>query len=98
MKHRESHPDPVDGCFGCKLLAVQLGIVSPTTIKERDLSKDMGAYKHLRRDGLQPKQIDGCAELESRATDRFEVELGHLIPDKDKPAVREGLQAAKEMA
>ena len=65
---------------------------------EAQWGQDMPAYKRLRANGLQPKNIDGCAELEKRATDRFEVEMGHLFSEKEKPAIREGMQVAKEMA
>lgn len=41
--------------------------------------RDMEAYKRLRDQGLQPKRIDGSARLEAKASDRFEVEMGHLV-------------------
>lgn len=41
---------------------------------EERWEKDIPAYKRLRRDGLQPKKIDGCADLESRASAPHQVE------------------------
>jgi hypothetical protein len=38
--------------------------------------KDMPAYKRLRADGLQPKQIDGCANIEKKAKESWQVETG----------------------
>lgn len=54
------------------------GAVAVTEAKERDLHRDRDAYKRLRSDGLQPPQIDGCAQLEKRATTPTEVESGQL--------------------
>lgn len=36
----------------------------------------MPAYKRLRADGLQPKRIDGCAEIEKKAKESWQVETG----------------------
>lgn len=41
--------------------------------------RDMESYKRLRDQGLQPKRIDGSARLEAKASDRFEIEMGHLV-------------------
>lgn len=45
---------------------------------ERNWKKDMPAYKRLRADGLQPKRIDGAAEVERRARESWQVETGIL--------------------
>ena len=37
-------------------------------------SKDGDAYKRLRKEGLQPERINGCAALETVADTKFEVE------------------------
>lgn len=77
----------VEGCFGCKIASV--GVASsacPTrgggarvaTIARKDkvLEKDLDAYKRLRNEGLQPKAIDGSAEVEKRANYKWQVETG----------------------
>lgn len=84
MKHAETHPTlDVEGCFGCKIASTSFGANSTTTrgaaVAEtnrtaRNWDKDMPAYKRLRKNGLQPKQIDGSAELEKKATERWQVE------------------------
>lgn len=50
--------------------------------KDRQLDKDRGAYKRLRRDGTQPPQINGSAALETRAEVRDQVDTGfvHIKP------------------
>lgn len=57
----------------------------------RQWTKDREAYKRLRDQGLQPKHIDGSARLEATASDRFEIEMGHLV---EKPSDRRALQEA----
>ena len=88
MKHAETHPTlDVEGCFGCKVASTSFGsnssttrgaIVAQTERTARNWDKDMPAYKRLRKNGLQPKQIDGSAELEKRAETKVEVETGRL--------------------
>ena len=84
MKHAEKHPGlDVEGCFGCKVAGVRMGVnsttsrgarVAETTRMERGWHKDMPAYKRLRQQGYQPKQIDGAAKLEATASTVAEVE------------------------
>jgi hypothetical protein len=101
MKHREIHPTDVPGCFACHLANVQFAKPSfsslNTTLTERRWEKDMPAYKRLRQNGLQPKGIDGSAQLETRANDRLEVEMGHLLNKGELARAREGMAMAREM-
>jgi predicted nucleic acid-binding Zn ribbon protein len=59
-------------------------------------SKDMPAYKRLRRDGMQPPAIDGAARVETLASNEFEVRDGakKKIPEE---RMREGMAQAKEI-
>lgn len=86
MKHRETHPDlNVEGCFGCRVSNIMTSTNSTTSRgkeiaainkTERQWNVDMPAYKRLRREGLQPKRIDGAAEVEKKAEHKFQVETG----------------------
>ena len=88
MKHRETHPNlDVEGCFGCRVAGVRMGTnstmsrgakVSEIKQTERNWNKDMPAYKRLRANGLQPKKIDGAAEVEKKAQESWQVETGIL--------------------
>lgn len=73
------------GCcesYKAHLKAIAIGnFPSPTTLTERKWDKDMRAYKNLRRDGLQPKQIDGSYIVERNAKTKQEVELGRPVSD-----------------
>ena len=77
-------PGQVRGCFGQKSRTVSVrGEVTATFIeKDRTLSKDLAAYKRLRRDGVQPTQIDGSAQAEK---------LGqrHVIEGRPDPRIVE---------
>ncbi len=92
IKHQETHPNlDVEGCFGCRTAGIQFGAASmPTRAgtarsaviekKDRVLDKDLDAYKRLRRDGVQPRKIDGCANAEKRAEEKWQIETG-LLPN-----------------
>lgn len=84
MKHMETHPNlDVEGCFGCKVAGVRMGSNSTTTrgktvadinATERGWKKDLPAYRRLRQQGFQPKQVDGAARLEATATTAAQIE------------------------
>jgi len=84
MKHRETHPNlDVEGCFGCRVAGVSFGtnesttrgaVVKAISEREKGWNRDMPAYKRLREQGLQPRQIDGAALLESSATEKWQIE------------------------
>lgn len=106
MSHREFHPVPVDSCFGCKVLSIGIsaealpnrkGPIAAINHKDKVLSDDLAAYKRLRRDGLQPKQIDGSAIVEARANSQFDIDLGHVVPKAQERRVREGFEFAKSI-
>lgn len=84
MKHAETHPSlDVEGCFGCRVAGISFGANSTTSrgakVAEinqtaKNWDKDMPAYKRLRKNGLQPRSVDGAAEVERRATTEAQVE------------------------
>lgn len=109
-KHQEEvHPEYHNDCFVCKASTVGVapsamptrkGGQEAATVNAREgrWEKDMPAYKELRRQGLQPRQIDGSAELADRAHDRMEVEMGHVFKTKGQlAAAKEGMAEAQDM-
>lgn len=56
--------------------------VAQLEAKERQWARDMPAYRSMRQQGLQPKSIDGAADLAARASTEMEIESGHLLPTK----------------
>lgn len=106
VAHRDTHPEYVDGCFGCKVMTVGVSAgalevrgaaVRAMDAKDKALDGDLAAYKRLRNNGLQPKAIDGSLDVERKVTSQFDIDLGHVVPKKDVPRVREGFALAREM-
>lgn len=59
----------------------------------------MHAYKRLVQSGVQPKKIDGAAELERGAETRHEVEHASLYTSKrQRDKVTRAFEAAKDFA
>jgi len=57
MKHWEHHPEPVEGCFGCKGLSIQMNsgdADSRRTIPNKKFNAELNAYKEARAQGIQP--------------------------------------------
>jgi hypothetical protein len=57
MKHWEYHPEPVDGCFGCKGLSIQMNAGDADSRKfmtNKRHSRELDAYKEARAQGIQP--------------------------------------------
>lgn len=61
MKHWEAHPEPLEDCFGCKALTLQMnaGDAKSSIINggmtQKAWDKELAAYKDARRQGIQPK-------------------------------------------
>jgi hypothetical protein len=77
-------------------LPTKAGMAEVRSINEREdrLARDLDAYKRIRRQGIQPKGIDGCAELEATVNTRTEVEMGRRLP---KHAAWVGSNIASDM-
>lgn len=107
MKHRERHPVDVEGCFGCKAIHFSVSADATPTRRpraaevnatERRWEMDMPAYKRLRKNGVQPRSIDGAAVLERHATHEVEMDMGRVIPSKGlKDRIEEGNAISKEL-
>lgn len=58
---------------------------------DREWSRDMDAYARFKKEGVQPRRITGCDQLESTAIGRWHVETGQphrdeVIADKTETA------------
>ena len=57
MKHWEHHPEPIEGCFGCKGLSIQMNsgdADSRRSIPNKKFNAELDAYKEARAQGIQP--------------------------------------------
>lgn len=78
--HRQVHPVDVDGCFGCKVLGLQLdpGVTKSNgvpTAKEHD--KELGSYFDAVRQGIEPRStrqadIDKAVKFSNEAGKAFD--------------------------
>jgi uncharacterized membrane protein len=77
-----------------KLLSI--GVVKrQMDAEQKTLDKDRAAYKRLRRDGMQPPRIDGCAHLEKEAVTTLEVQTGVVMANL---STKERRQMAERLA
>jgi hypothetical protein len=61
--HRQKHPVDVDGCFGCKLLSLEFGIVPGAYRSEN------GSY--VDHDSIRDNGIPTMEEVNDRRTDLY---------------------------
>ena len=55
MKHWEHHPEPIDGCFGCKGLTLQMNSGDARRdIPDKKWNAELQAYRDARAQGIQP--------------------------------------------
>lgn len=97
--HTLHHPEFVEDCFGCKVLSIRMdrGGAKAIDAADRTLSADLAAYKRLRRDGLQPRHVDGSADLETKVEGQHDIDLGRYVPREEMARVQEGYAMAKEL-
>lgn len=79
-KHWEDHPVEVEGCFGCKVIGLQMstGVASSRgipTAKQHD--KELGAYYDAVRQGIEPRStrqpdIDAAVRISNEAGKAFD--------------------------
>lgn len=90
------------GCYPCRLTTVSIAPSAMGTrypaaarakIKDPVLDKDRDAYKRLRKQGEQPKHVEGSAHFERHASESFEIETGVIVDDR-----KDRLQMAAAMA
>lgn len=83
LHQTRTHPVPVDGCDLCRWSSISIGGsalptrrpgVSTTAATEARWDKDIPAYRSLRKEGLQPRGVDGAHELMTTAKTDLEVE------------------------
>lgn len=77
-------------CYPCKLRSIGFAPSSMPTrfpnaarsaLKDPLLEKDREAYRRLRRNGEQPKHVEGSAFFEAKANESCEITTGRLIAD-----------------
>ena len=57
MKHWEYHPEPLEDCFGCKALGLQMNTGDANSnlqVSSKKWDKELQAYRDARAQGIQP--------------------------------------------
>ena len=100
MKHWEAHPEPVEGCFGCKGLTLQMNAGdadSRKTMSNKSFNKELQAYKDARAQGIQPagttmgkiQEAVKASETLGRAYDSSKMPPAKNITKKTAQVMRE---------
>jgi hypothetical protein len=54
-KHWEDHPEEVEGCFGCKVIGLQVNAGdAKRDIPDKKWNAELQAYRDARSEGIQP--------------------------------------------
>ena len=54
-KHWEDHPEEVEGCFGCKVMGLQVNAGdAKRDISDKKWTSELQAYRDARAQGIQP--------------------------------------------
>jgi hypothetical protein len=100
MKHWEHHPEPVDGCFGCKGLSIQMNAGdadSRRSMPNKAFNKELDAYKEARAQGIQPngtsmtkiQEAVKASEIMGRPYNGSKMPPAKTINEKSAAAMKE---------
>lgn len=100
MRHRLDHPEDVEGCFGCKVMGLQMnsGDASsqkPTSNKKWD--SELNAYRQARAEGIQPagtsmakiREAERASEVMGKAFDANTMGNSKMIQNKTVAKLKE---------
>lgn len=82
LHQQNTHPEPVEGCFGCKIASVQFVGCFPTrsrgagrsdAIAQKRWDKELDRYEDARKQGIQP---DGTTTAKIEAAERKSQKAG----------------------
>ena len=74
LHQKQTHPEYVEGCFGCKISTLELGVGDANSKVSMSTTKwdaELKAYKDARAQGIQPagtsmKQIQKAVEISNK--------------------------------
>ena len=100
MKHWEYHPEPVETCFGCKGLSIQMNAGDADSRKfmtNKRHNKELDAYKEARAQGIQPagttmdkiQQAVQASETLGRAYDASKMPPAKAITKQSAAVMKE---------
>ena len=83
--HRiQTHPEFVEGCFGCKVGTLELGTGDagrPDAMSDKKWNNELNAYANARKQGIQPagtslKQVQDAVDKSNKAGKAFDANTG----------------------
>jgi hypothetical protein len=100
MKHREDHPEDVDGCFGCKVIGLQLNSGDASSQKQTSNKKwegELEAYRSARAEGIQPagttiksiREAQRASDVMGKAFDANTMGSTEIIQNKTVSKLKE---------
>jgi hypothetical protein len=96
MKHWEHHPVPIDGCFGCKGLTLQMNTGdAKRDIPDKKWNSELQAYRDARAQGIQPA---GTTMRHVQEAHRASEVLGKAYNADTMPKTKEYSYSKKGMA
>jgi len=84
-KHQiQTHPEFVEGCFGCKIGTLQMGTGDAgraEAMSDKKWNKELSAYADARKQGIQPagtslKQVQDAVDKSNKAGKAFDANTG----------------------
>jgi len=74
LHQQQTHPEYVEGCFGCKISTLQLGVGDANSSVSMSTTKwdaELKAYRSAREQGIQPagtsmKQVQKAVEISNK--------------------------------
>lgn len=74
LHQQQKHPEYVEGCFGCKISTLQLGVGDANSSVSMSTTKwdaELKAYRSAREQGIQPagtsmKQVQKAVEISNK--------------------------------
>jgi hypothetical protein len=84
-KHQiQTHPEFVEGCFGCKIGTLQMGTGDAgraDSMSDKKWNNELNAYADARKQGIQPagtslKQVQDAVDKSNKAGKAFDANTG----------------------
>lgn len=80
----QTHPEYVEGCFGCKIGTLELGVgdaASNKSMSQKKWDKELNLYKEARNQGIQPagtslRAVQDAIDKSDKAGKAFDANTG----------------------
>jgi hypothetical protein len=84
LHQRQTHPEFVEGCFGCKVGTLEMGTGdanSNRTMSSKKWNGELNAYKKAREQGIQPagttmKKVQEAIDKSDKAGKAYDANTG----------------------